>query len=279
MPLKFMMPLSTKIYQLFPSCNPQIPVQDQLWRLTRDRGPTKYFFSKYPGIIGLEVEAEKVQKPLHNDYWFSTHDHSLKDHGCEFLSKPIQGKNIDVALHDLKEHLTKWNTIDFSHRCSIHTHLNVSNNTIGEVFNFFNLLLLLEPYFFNFVEPHRRHNNFCVPITDVPLKPQYLLQSAKDSKYLSVAFNHLKDFGTLEFRSLEGTRDIVKIRRWIMLIQKAYLYALKTKNISVDSPEEIEVLAKKTFNTLFSKLNTPEYQNLDKAYNAFLSFSSQIKGL
>lgn len=238
--------------------------------------PDKTFFSKYPGIVGIEVEVEGLPNRgmYANSLWNVIGDGSLKDNGGEFVSIPLQGIMIDYALKNLQESLKHAETHYFNHRCSIHVHINVGNLDITQLLNLFALYIRLEPYYYAFADPMRTHSPFCLPVSETDINKQDFLRNLRrgsQSKYTGFAFNHLTDYGTFELRILEGTGDQVKLRRWIMMLQKMFLYCIENPDLGsvlADgdlSAKETRALGKEVFNSLGKVLPDPDTQWLEKS--------------
>jgi hypothetical protein len=249
-------------------------------RAPRSLKPAKYYFRKYTGILGIEVEVEHFlmsYEELTKDrsFWNRIGDDSLKDHGAEWISIPVQGKNIDYALTELNDIFTiaKSNEYYFNHRCSIHVHLNVSQMGIGKLRQLYITYALLEPYFFAWCDPNRKNNPFCVPLyiqqeTFEKLFTTSIESEQKGLKYLALANNHLSDYGTIEFRHLHGTDDMVLIRRWLMMIQKLFKFATESTKVVDPFDETQEQLAMRVFNTLFPLIPRPDESTMDHSKNA-----------
>mgnify|MGYP000032355354 CR=1 FL=1 len=249
----------------------------------------RYYFTQYPGIIGLEVEVEgwnggaNIPNPYFQSLWEITYDDSLKDNGIELRSKPMQGRVIDHALDILETTLEANKQAYFNHRCSTHVHINVTNLSMHQLINLYALYIKLEPYFLAFAEPIRRHGVFCIPVSDTLINKADFVSYAPHTdpyKYLALAFNHLRDFGTLELRLLEGTNDMVKLRRWIMMLQKLFLYVNNNDVYDICADPELgttetKALAKAVFNTLFNKLPTPNDQDIEHSVMASQFFISE----
>ncbi len=261
----------------------KLDVQPRLLKQLRecdpDSIPKKYYFTNYPGIIGVEVEVEGYPDSFSrkDSLWKTVKDHSLKYYGTEFVSVPMQGRVIDHGLQKLEYWLSKkTGSIKMSHRCSVHIHINVSNLPMYKLQELMALYIKLEPYFYKQVDSLRYNSPFCIPNSEVGLLASNMVHNKyiiNHSKYLALAFNRLHDYGTVELRSLQGTTDIVKIRRWIMQLQKLFLYV--SKNDVYDDIMENDdsvALAEKVFNTLFSVLNKPKQSQLEYTNLAAINF-------
>src|SRR5690606_7873986 len=91
---------------------------------------------------------------------------------------------------------------------------------------------------------HRVGNNFClrakdaqgqiVTLCDHITKFGHLFNLENNLRYSSVNFASLNKFGTVEFRSLECTTDVNRIKHWIRTIN-----ALKKASREFSNPQEI----------------------------------------
>lgn len=222
------------------------------------------------GFIGLEFEIEKIHVPNCPSMWQMKNDPSLKDSGVEFVSIPIQGDVIRVAVAYLQSFLAKYNKKppSYSWRTSTHVHLNVQDFTVEEAMKFLLLYLIFEHILFVYAGEDRAGTNFCVPIynTDyaehnihnglVWLKKDILEGVLNDcfqywEKYSALNLGRLGDLGTMEFRHLGGTADYNKVITWVNMI-----LALRnaTKKIPLDELiQEIEQLNTTSHYQLFKE--------------------------
>lgn len=215
-------------------CKPSIPNQEGLtnaWLLTGTK-PENTKFGLYPTPIGIEVELENinVSKLYPSVFWTFTQDGSLRNGGIEFVSVPVGGNNIDYALLDLKNLLAKQDFL-VSIRCSTHVHINVSDLDISVLKFLITTYACLENLFFSYVDPDRFNNPFCFPLTRSTASSYRDIENILGSmKYCAFNLDHLRDYGTVEFRHMEGMSSIDKLERHIQLIQKL-LQFVKTTNL------------------------------------------------
>lgn len=215
-------------------------------------------FVGFNTFVGIEIEAEnchaEMDMPLIKDFpsnaWQNTHDGSLRGIGREFISVPIRGINIEGSL----QLLTKWMKLakikpEFSHRTSIHVHMNCVDLTEQQVRYIVLTYLAFENVLFsNFIKPERQANVYCVPISDVLIEKAHF-RLKKWFKYAALNILPLGFQGTIEFRQLEGTIDIDRLKLWIKLLNHIYKFGAGKKREEID--------------TYFNSLNT------DSAYSAF----------
>lgn len=211
------------------------PVALPLQSVMEDKGSKLYgedlktFFSAYKVPIGIEVEVEGFAPekwPAKVVYWKIKDDGSLKDRGAEVVSVPVAGRNIDYALRELEvamaPQIPRW-----SHRCSVHVHINLRNWPITMVRALIAAYAACENLFFSLVPEDRRAGGFAYPVTDC--NPGDVRLGHREAKYCAINIGSaVSEFGTVEFRHMYGTADNRTLRRWIQLIVKLHSYVRKT---------------------------------------------------
>lgn len=216
------------------------------------------------GIIGIEVEVENVQHPVPLQAYWSTHeDGSLRNYGIEFVSVPLQVKQIQYAVDLLYQQLKTTNKPEFTNRTSVHIHLNCRDMTQDQIYTMVLLYAIFEKHFYGFAGPRRMNSIFCVPLFRCNL-----LDSAYDCiyrfspkwhKYCGINLLPLVDnngrrgYGTVEFRHLYGTDNKTEIFEWINTILCLRKAALEMSLDSVMS--EIKSMnTNSSYLNLFSKV-------------------------
>lgn len=201
--------------------------------------------------IGIEVEVEKIttdnlQPALAPGlvFWQSKTDNSLKDLGREFVSLPLRGAPLVMAVNHLDAWLKFKNPNHvFSQRCGLHIHVGCRYMTIEQVVRFLLLYLITENIFFDQAGNRRSENNFCVPLGDsipalkLPELFWFLENKEYDraldtllngwKKYAALNVKPLSELGTIEFRHYLGTSDPSFILKQINLIQSLRRYAIR----------------------------------------------------
>lgn len=185
--------------------------------------------------VGIEVEVENITAgtPHNRNFWYIKEDGSLRNHGYEYISVPIKGREIEVGLHQLMR-LSLPANADFSDRTSIHVHVNARDLTLEHILNIICLYLVFERLLYKFAGGHRYQNIFCVPIQETKLpialgnfivneNIQTLIKEW--NKYSGMNLLPLKSQGTIEFRHMEGNRDIPRILNWINLLLSIFKFA------------------------------------------------------
>jgi hypothetical protein len=204
-----------------------------------------------PGLFGIEIEAEgKNMREVHNKYWKTVDDGSLRGHypdkSAEFvINKPITREEVEPALDSLIQEL-EGATFDFSFRTSVHVHVNVQDLTEAQTLNMIYAYLLLEEPLVNFCGRERKGNRFCLRVVDAEdtvevLRTgfngglQYLMaQDPNAVRYSALNIASLRKYGSIEFRAMRGNIDKEVIKDWTEA-----LYALKAYAITKKSPKEI----------------------------------------
>lgn len=214
--------------------------EKEFWDMHRQVTP---LFNEKPVFCGVEVEIENVKlKDIHKPDavlgWNTHQDNSLRA-GVEYVSYPLAQGDMEVALASLF-HWLKYavrTTPEFSWRTSIHVHVNARDMTLNEISNLILLYSIFEGMLFEFSSNRSRAEGvFCVPLTQCALQSnireffasQDISQITHDygwDKYSALNANRLKDYGTLEFRHMPGTWNIVKISQWIDVIIRLRLAA------------------------------------------------------
>jgi hypothetical protein len=185
---------------------------------------------KTPTHIGIEVEIEKVQKGVPVMMWRADKDGSLRDGGVEFISKPLKDELLILGIQELYDDLWAINKkADFSHRCSIHVHMDVTKLKLNQLKVLIATYICLEELFFSLVQAHRKANSFCFPLQDALLKWEDMNPHNLDAhfKYCALNPHHLRDYGTIEFRHHGGTKDKAVLLQWIETILQLYHYVNK----------------------------------------------------
>ena len=185
-------------------------------------------------LIGIEVEAENVliiNNNLTLGWWQIENDSSLRNNGREFKTYPMACRYTQPALEFLFKYINT--SIDFSKRTSIHFHLNVRDLTVNQLAGLFITYLPFENLFFQFADLSRRTNLYCVPIVETdlldaaPHEWKALLSNISLSwhKYSALNLLPITNFGTVEFRHMPGTNDVIKLCNWVRLITRLKLAA------------------------------------------------------
>lgn len=184
----------------------------------------------FPCLTGLEIEMENVWDTLDMRYWRIDQDGSLKDHGVELISYALDAEQMTLALEEFKQFLAlpKNKKINFTHRCSMHVHLNARELTAKQLIGVVTTYIAVENLLFEMVSPDRQGNTYCFPLADTLVTKEIILKKNNDDfKYSALNFSHLRDYGTLEFRHHNGTKNISEISKWLKVLYSIYNYGSK----------------------------------------------------
>lgn len=199
-------------------------------------------------ICGCEFEIESVQNNPAHPAINVVEDHSLRNSGYEYKTSPSNYKTTLELFDFLHKHL-KVGADPFSHRTSIHVHVNVRNLPVATVRQLVLAYALFEPVFFKYVGPEREHNIFCVPLSFTTMPSLY----KKDIKYMHgawhkyTAFNILplglgknseQGLGTIEFRHLYGTNKKEVFQKWLLALKQLYDFFNEHRDFDVTTALE-----------------------------------------
>lgn len=195
--------------------------------------------------FGVEIEAEYAVD-IDTGSFKTVNDYSLKVLGKEYVSKPINLPYMEVELYRLKGFLAD---ASFSKRCSVHSHMNVRDMTVEELYRFILLYLIFERALFKY-SGSRNNNPFCIPLYHLSKQTKGLLFLLKTGSIKNVYWNKYtalnlspiwgsekegsKRMGTVEFRHMVGNIDVPYIINWLNL--QACL-KLASKKIETDELE------------------------------------------
>lgn len=179
-------------------------------------------------LFGVELEIESymgLKAKVSN--WVQDADGSLRNHGVEFISKPMTIPALVAGFQDIHaKFIDEPNLPRFSERTSIHVHANCQNLTEEEVLSILRWYVVMEEEFFKKVAPSRRHNIHCVPLSDTFLNSYYRsgvhTLSQRWSKYTALNLLPLRKLGTMEFRHMEGHDDPARFAEWLSIIRALF---------------------------------------------------------
>ncbi len=179
-------------------------------------------------LVGIEVEVENAGGNQPTYLWQSKNDGSLRNGGIEYVSFPMRGENVGIALNHLFNFTMNKDKV-FSTRTSIHVHVDVRELTPEEVLKITCLYCAVEPVLYEWVGKGRASSIFCVPwwkthyINNVirnlkTLEEHHGSVQNQTNRYSGLNFDSMMKFGTLEFRHLAGTDDVRRIVTWINIL-------------------------------------------------------------
>lgn len=191
--------------------------------------------------IGIEIEAERYTAAIGkqaNDldgflqYWELKPDGSLRNSGIELCSRVLFGADIPRALYVAQPIMEQ---LDFNWRAGIHVHTDVSSKSVNDLIAIFELYSVLEPLIFAWEGNRREQNNFCVPwyscntplttflqlarrASDNKSSASYILSDIQSvGKYTALNVAPITNFGSIEYRHMQSTRDINRILQFVSI--------------------------------------------------------------
>ena len=230
-------------------------------------------------IIGLELETENCPqygaKNL-NPAVIDTlgikvdNDNSLRGSAFEFITSPMASTCAIPVLEDFFKH-TNFNDDNYSDRCSVHVHVNCLGLTTEQLVGLSLLYSIFEEVFFEFVGHDRDSNIYCIPWShcrhNMEFARQFLIDPTNVArhwqKYTALNLLPLRTQGTVEFRHMHGTADMVKLSQWINMIGGMFQYIV---NNSLDDiiKEVLELNTSSHYEKFFTQVlpETLAYTNL-----------------
>jgi Putative amidoligase enzyme len=207
-------------------------------------------------FVGIEIETEAPREyaiPAMSN-WTHVVDGSLRNFGIEYVTHPIIDNEIDSALLNFSNSVVNnrnFRIANWCPRAGVHVHVNVSDMTPTQVWTFVCAYWLLENSLVDWCGPSRVHNPFAKRVsvaTRIITSACNDVQSSFDKgdtpflntftnegyKYSSCNIVPVVNKGTVEFRSLDGTTDIVRIRKWIN-----QLLHLRETSLSFSNPRDL----------------------------------------
>jgi hypothetical protein len=202
---------------------------------------------KLTNHVGIEIEVEGSNLPeIDTEVWKSERDQSLRGESWEYvLRTPVPFNMTDSVLAQMQE---EWKThnavIKNSPNAGVHVHINASDLTVTQLFNFISLYLVVENVLVNTCGVDRVGNLFCLRASDA----EYLIDVIQDAvrendlslfhtddlRYASINLKALGDYGSIEFRAWRSDGDLAGIAWWCKLLQH-----LKELSRVVDNPSQI----------------------------------------
>ncbi len=199
------------------------------------------------GDVGIEIEVEGANLPQGTGLWIRERDGSLRgEEAAEYvLHHPINIGDVKKELNHLKEAFVKKNSrYDNSPRAGVHVHINVNDLDFKEVITMICMYIILEELFIKFCDKTREGNLFCLSSYDAEHLVMKLVEACETDnirtldndhlRYSSLNIRSLFKYGSIEFRSLESTKDFDKVELWCQM-----LYKLKASAKEFGNPEEL----------------------------------------
>lgn len=179
--------------------------------------------------LGIELEFEGFDDMYPElGYWDCEGDPSLRNGGVEFISHPLSSKDLVPALDEVQTTIEDFGVMA-TDRCGLHVHMNVQYWTWSKLLRYLTLYALMEPTIFHEFADGRQDNHFCVPLTldndliDKIAADAVNLRNGKrhvdihlthGAKYSALNLRPIDGQGTMEFRHVRGTTDMIEVQRW-----------------------------------------------------------------
>ncbi len=203
--------------------------------------------SEYTDHQGIEIETEGRSLPrVDTKVWKSEADGSLRGESYEYvLRRPIRFGEEKAALDELKaEWVEAGSRIKDSPNAGVHVHINCSDLTVTQLFNYISLYLVVEEILVSQCGPDRVGNLFCLRASDAEYLIDMLVESVRsqdlrilhtdDLRYASINVKALGDYGSVEFRAWRADGDLEAVGWWCRL-----LHHLKHMARQIDNPAQI----------------------------------------
>lgn len=203
--------------------------------------------SNYTDHQGIEIETEGSSLPrIDSRVWKSEADGSLRGESYEYvLRKPIRFGEEAAALAELKaEWEAAGSKIKNSPNAGVHVHINCSDLTVTQLFNYISLYLVVEEILVNKCGVDRIGNLFCLRASDAEYLIEMLITAVRnqdlhvlhtdDLRYASINVKALGDYGSVEFRAWRADGDLEAVGWWCRL-----LHHLKALAREIDNPAQI----------------------------------------
>ena len=197
--------------------------------------------------VGVEIEiaTSSNRSAFNGNYWTTVSEGSIQ--GFEIvLLQPQGGSNLVAALEQAERSVAQLaGNNKFPEMTSVHAHIDIRDMTPTQLINFLTLSIMLENVLYNYVEPHRSKNHFCLPMSDATECLQklrsFVSYHRQDNlsrdrvrslfhpdalKYAGINLSSIPRYGSLEFRMHHGTANSTDLIRWINILLKIKEYAM-----------------------------------------------------
>ncbi len=197
------------------------------------------------GPLGIEVEVEAENDVFYelDKYWKTVQDNSLRGYSAEFvLKQPYLRKTAIEAIKYLKKSLDERNVVlKFTHRTSVHVHVNVQHLEHGQLCCLIYLSYLLDRFFAKIGGREISGNRFALRISDAERqvfvfkqmceKGNYYIPDEGDGKYSVVNLAPVNRYGSVEYRSMRGTLDVELLEDWINILTNVFKFSTQFSSI------------------------------------------------
>lgn len=217
------------------------------------------------GQFGIEIEMEGSRiREANVKGWDIEDDGSLRNNPecCEFvLHKPLSFEGSIKAVTTLNDKHAEWNAkINWSYRCSTHVHYNVQQMDVRKLLSSIYLYYIFENMLVKWSGKERVGNRFCLRMKD----SHYICHNIRElfetglrgadanaTRYSALNLASVREYGSVEFRSLEGTTDIARITKWLTYITKVMTYCdvgnKDVPSLFESAKLDVEALGEKVF--------------------------------
>lgn len=198
--------------------------------------------------VGVEIEFENrgalKNTEAMSKYWRFEDDGSLRNGGMEIVFRePYKGDTVKAALYDAEKGTAKCL---FTYRCGLHVHIDCRDLTTAQLRSFVLLYILFEPILLPLCGEGREESNFAVPVGSNSalmaalggrVSIERLAGAGRDDygRYSALNLQAYARYGSLEFRSMQGTGNAKDILNWIEIL-------LSIKDFARKRPKLVELL-------------------------------------
>lgn len=180
-------------------------------------------------LYGVELEIESASNKWVVGGMEVKPDNSLRNGGLEFVTQPMTYSHLYMVLNNFFQR-AKVTDDNYSERCSVHVHTDVSQLEYEQLANIAMLYQTFELVLFNWIGNERSKNIFCVPWYETQLsyrsvhrlleKDHFVLHDWQ--KYTALNLLPVQTQGSIEWRHMAGTHDLKKIMAWCRIIGHIY---------------------------------------------------------
>lgn len=199
----------------------------------RNKNETGYKFGLELELEGANVNMEGVATPK----WTRTTDASLRGESVEYIfTAPLELTPAKEAVTNLFAKFEKNKVrLNKSYRTSTHVHLNFSDKTVRQMFNFYFLYTALEEMFDHYAGENRSGNLFCLSyrlssgimkVVSDAIATNDLSAFMEDRfKYAACNLCTLHKFNSIEVRVMRGASNAQQVNDWLDILNDIYHYA------------------------------------------------------
>lgn len=212
-------------------------------------------FLRLDGVEGLfgveiEIEGENLPEDIPKE-WRMEHDGSLRGQYprqcAEYVfRKPLDPTKAKLTINKLIKYLEQEEARpNFSHRTSLHVHVNCQQLDWEQYSAFLYTSLLMERVMLQYCGKGRIGNRFCLRVSDAEGYADDLLTlftkgfeffalgggAPYKVKYSAINIAPAREYGSLEFRGMRGTLDKAVIFNWLTALENVYNFALEKGSV------------------------------------------------